>query len=259
MSPLKRISAVVITCNEEEKIDRALASLRDVVDEIVVVDSGSQDRTVEISRRFTDRVVHRPWQGSRLQKQFATDQASCEWVLSVDADEVVSPELGEEISQWRTEPTDCDGYWIPRMTFFLGRWIEHTDWYPDWQLRLFRKTAGAWEGGRVHESFRLQGHAGRLRGHLHHYTYTSVSEYLWQLDRFSGLAAADLFDRGERAVFVRLLIAPPLVFLRNYVLKRGFLDGTPGLAVSVLSAVSTFFKHLRLWEKQHSGASEAGR
>ncbi|MFB3901954.1 MAG: glycosyltransferase family 2 protein [Acidobacteriota bacterium] len=249
---LNRISAVIICCNEEEKIERALKSVQGVTDETIVVDSGSQDRTIEICRRYTDRVFQRHWEGYRRQKQYATDQARNDWVLSLDADEVVSPELESELGRWRcTAADDWAGYHIPRKTFFMGRWIEHTTWYPDWQLRLFRRSAGQWEGGRVHESFKVSGSIGTFHGHLYHYTYSNLSEFLQQLDRFSSLAAADLFDRGVRANLYHIVANPPLVFLKNYLLRRGFRDGPQGLVVSILSSASTLFKYLKLWELQH--------
>ncbi len=246
---MNAISAVIICYNEEEKIARALSSVLGVADEIVIVDSGSQDQTVEICRKYTDRVFHRPWSGYRTQKQFACDLAHNEWILSLDADEEISSDLRTEISSWKAETSvPFAGYQIPRLSFFLGRWIHHTTWYPDWQLRLFRKSQGAWHGGRLHESFKVQGNTGQLHGHLFHYSYSSVSEFIEQLDRFSGLAAEDLSDRGVEAGLGHLLIDPTLVFLRNYVLRAGFLDGMPGFAISVLASVSTFFKYLKLQE-----------
>ena len=197
---MKKLSGVVVCYNEEEKIDAALGSLEPVSDEIVVVDSFSSDGTEAICRRYTDRFLQRPWSGYRDQKQFATQQASFDWVLSLDADEVLSPELRQAVLLWKSGEDDgIDGYRLCRKTFFLGRWIEHTTWYPDWQMRLFRRSAGRWEGGRVHESFRVNGATGRLSGDLHHHTYASLSEYLQQLERFTNLAAADYFDAGVRA------------------------------------------------------------
>ncbi|MEE8349859.1 MAG: glycosyltransferase family 2 protein [Acidobacteriota bacterium] len=247
---MKKISAVLITYNEEGKILRALKSLEAVSDEIIVVDSYSSDGTVEICRQFTDQVLLRAWDGYRRQKQFATDQAKHDWVLSLDGDEMLSPQLAEELLEWKTTGSDCRGYYLPRKTFFMGRWIEHTTWFPDWQLRLFEKTSGCWQGGRVHESFKVTGLTGRFRGQIHHHTYASFSEYLEQLERFSSLAAQDQFDSGARAHWGHVLLYPPAIFLKNYLLRRGFLDGLPGLAVSLLAAVSTLFKYLKLWELQ---------
>ncbi len=254
---MNKVSAVLISFNEEEKIEGALRSLKGVSDEIIVVDSFSTDATEEICRQYVDQFLQRPWEGYRSQKQFATQQANHEWVLSLDSDEVLSPELQEEISRLKEEAVDdVNGYWLPRKTYFLGRWIEHTTWYPDWQLRLFRRSTGQWKGGRVHESFRVTGRTARLQGELYHFTYTSLKEYLVQLERFSSLSAADYYDRGLRARPPHLLFHPPLVFFKNYFLRLGFLDGVPGLAASGLSATSTFFKYLKLWELQLERRSE---
>lgn len=247
---MTKISAVLITYNEEEKVRRALRSLESVADEIVVVDSYSSDGTVETCRHYTDRVLLKSWEGYCQQKQFATDQASHDWILSLDGDEMLSPQLAQEILEWKGQGSSRKGYYLPRKTFFMGRWIEHTTWYPDWQLRLFEKTSGRWEGGRVHESVRVTGPTGRFKGQIYHHTYASFSEYLEQLERFSSLAAQDYFDGGKRADWTHLLMHPPVIFLKNYLFRRGFLDGIPGLAVSFLAAVSSLFKYLKLWEIQ---------
>ena len=247
---MKKISAVLITYNEEEKIQRALKSLEPVSDEIIVVDSYSSDGTVETCRHYTDRVLLKDWEGYRKQKQFATDQANHDWILSLDGDEMLSPQLTQELLEWKRKEGSCKGYCFPRKTFFMGRWIEHTTWYPDWQLRLFERPSGRWEGGRVHESVKVTGPTGKFKGHIYHHTYASFSEYLEQLERFSSLAAQDQFERGDRAGWTHLLLHPPVIFLKNYLFRRGFLDGMPGLAVSFLAAVSTLFKYLKLWEIQ---------
>ncbi len=250
---MREISATLISYNEEAKIERALASLAGIVDEIVVVDSFSTDSTVEICRRYTDRVIQRAWTGYRDQKQFAVERATHDWILSVDADEVVSEDLRDELKRWRTgSGADAAGYRIRRRTFFLGRWIDHTSWAADWQVRLFDRGAARWEGRRVHESVQVRGRVGRLDGVLEHYTYASVSEYLVQLENFSRLAAADALERGRRSSWSRMLLLPPIEFLRNFLLQRGFLDGVPGLAASTLSAVSVYFKYLALWELQEN-------
>lgn len=255
---MKKISAVLISFNEEEKIEGALSSLREIADEIIVVDSHSTDRTAEICGRFTDRFIRRDWPGYREQKQYATEQARHPWVLSLDCDEKLSSQLQRELKDWKSRPEGRErGYQVPRMTRFMGRWIRHTSWYPDYQMRLFRSDSGGWQGGRVHESFRLQQGlpSGRLQGHILHYTYSDLSEYLAQLDRFSSLAAADYRERGKRVGGLRLVLTPPLVFIKNYLLKLGFLDGRAGLAVSLISAVSVLFKHLKLWELQRRESS----
>lgn len=255
---MKKISAVLITFNEEARVGRALESLADVSDDIVVVDSFSRDRTLHICSAFTSKIIQRQWNGYRDQKEFATQQAQNDWVLSLDADEELSPELRREILEFKRDGGDgIDGFYLPRRTFFLGRWIDHTTWYPDWQMRLFRRSCGGWAGGSVHEAFQLKGRSGRFRGHLQHYSYESLSEYLQKLDEFSSLAARDRMRAGERTRFTRFLLYPPAAFLKNYALRRGFLDGFPGFAVSALAAVSALFKELKLWELQHHDQRES--
>ncbi len=254
---MKQLSAVIISYNEEEKIETMLRSVKPVADEIVVMDAFSSDATPEICRRYTDRFLQRTWQGYRNQKQCVTEQASHDWVLSLDSDEAVSPELGKELLSWKQKNENGHrGYYLPRKTLFLGRWIQHTTWYPDWQLRLFRRSCGRWEGGRIHESFRVLGPTGRFQSHLYHYSYATLSEYLHQLETFSSLAAADYLDQGVKARWAHLLLHPPAVWGKNYLLRLGFLDGVPGLAVSTLSAISTFFKFLTLWELERRRTKE---
>ena len=249
---MKKLSGVLISWNEEAKIGAALQSLKEVCDEIVVVDSFSRDRTEEICRAFTDRFYQRKWEGYVKQKQAAVDLARNDWILSLDADEKLSPELSTEISCWKQEDSsEAVGFRIPRLTYFLGRFIYHTTWHPDYQIRLFRRSKRSWEGGRLHESFHPDGPVLKLKNPILHFTYASVSEYLVQLERFSTLAAADYHERGRQAGIARILFYPPLVFLKNYLVKKGFLDGIPGVAVSFLSAASTFFNYLKLWELQH--------
>lgn len=257
---MKKLSVTLITFNEAEKIGRALSSVAELADEIIVVDSFSTDDTQWICRDFTSQFLQTRWRGYRDQKQFALEQAGHEWVLSLDADEALSPELLEEIQRWKAETDDgVDGYYLPRLNYFMGRWIRHTTWYPDWQLRLFRRARGRWQGGRVHESVRVEGRTTRFRYPIQHYSYRDVSEYLMQLENFSSLAAADYFDSGRRCGPFELMVQPVAEFLKNYLLRRGFQDGIPGLAVSVLASTSVFFKFLKLWELQRAPRqSDAG-
>jgi len=253
---MKKISAVLITYNEEEKIERALKSLEKVSDEILVVDSYSTDSTPEICRQYATRLIQRSWQGYRIQKQFATEQAQYSWILNLDADEMLSPELAQEILTWKNLPSLHQGYFFPRKTFFMGRWISHTTWYPDWQLRLFKRNYGCWKGGRVHEFFQVAGSTAKFNGRIYHHTYSSSSEYLQQLDNFSALAARDYLDHGKKTSWYHFCLYPPAVFLKNYVIKLGFLDGIPGLFVSILAAISTLFKYWKLWELQSQTKSK---
>jgi len=243
------ISATLITYNEEQNIAGALESLS-WVDEIVVVDSGSSDTTLEICRRYTEKIYHRDWTGYVDQKNFAVEKALHDWIFSLDADERVSPELRSEIQALSTGDILCHGYRIPRVAFFMGRWIKHGNWYPDYQLRLFDRRHARWEGGRVHESVKIREKPESLTGEIHHFTYRSLTEYLRRLESYSNLAALDYLDKGKRATSFNLVAKPFAAFVSSYLLKRGFLDGTPGLTVAVLGSISAFFKHAKLYELQ---------
>ncbi|NWG13947.1 MAG: glycosyltransferase family 2 protein [Acidobacteria bacterium] len=241
----------MITRNEAANIAEALESLA-WADEIVVVYSGSTDTTLEICRRHTDRILHRDWTGFVDQKNYAVQQAAFDWIFSLDADERVSPPLRQEIEELRSSNPAHHGYRIPRVASFMGRWIRHGDWYPDFQLRLFDRRHGRWQGGRVHESVGIDGEPGYLKGKIHHFTYRSLSDYLRRLETYSSLAAADYSERGKRSTPARMLLNPTVTFLKAYFLKRGFLDGAPGLIVAVMGAVSVFFKYAKLYELQSS-------
>lgn len=251
------MSATLIVLNEADRVGAALESLR-WADEIVVVDAGSSDNTIEVCRRYTDKIFVREWTGYVDQKNFAAEKASYDWIFSLDADERVSAALREEIEHWRRSEADCDGYAMPRKTFLFGRWIKHTSWYPDYQLRLYNRKKGRWQGGRVHESVAVSGRVGRFSGEILHYTYRNFSDYLRRLDRYSQLAAEDYYERGGRPNLAAIVFAPPLAFLKNYLLKRGFLDGYQGFIVSAFAATSVLFKQFKLWELYRSRSAERG-
>ncbi len=244
---MQPISATLITYNEEHNIAEALQSLA-WADEIVVVDSGSSDATLEICRKFTDRVFHRDWTGYVDQKNFAAEQASHDWIFSLDADERSSPELGIEIQELASKGFHKPGYRIPRTAYFMGRWIRHGDWYPDYQLRLFDRKRGKWEGGRVHESVKTSEKPDFLRGEIYHFTYRSLSDYLKRLEIYSNLAAFDYMQQGNSATLFKLICNPAAAFIKGYLVKRGFLDGTTGFAIAVMGAVSVFFKYAKIYE-----------
>jgi glycosyltransferase involved in cell wall biosynthesis len=249
------ISAVIITRNESANIEDALRSVSGWADEIVVVDSGSTDDTLEICRRYTDKIFCREWTGFVDQKNFAADRAANDWVFSIDADERPSPELVAEIQSLRSAGFARPGYRMPRVTFFMGRWIRHGDWYPDFQLRLFDRRRGRWQGRRVHESFKLDGgEPASLKGELHHYTYRTLSDYLKRLESYTTLAAADYRERGKRSSGAKLLLDPFATFAKAYLLKRGFLDGVPGLMAAVMGSISVYFKYAKLYELQNRQA-----
>jgi glycosyltransferase involved in cell wall biosynthesis len=252
--PMQPISATVITYNEEHNIREALQSIS-WVNEIIVVDSGSSDDTVAICRGFTDKIFHREWTGYVDQKNYAVDRAGNDWILSLDADERSSPELCGEVRELARAGFRCPGYRIPRVTFFMGRWIRHGDWYPDYQLRLFDRRHGKWEGGRVHESVKMKESPSFLKGEIQHFTYRNFSDYLRRLELYSNLAALDYCQRGKSATALSLLGNPIGAFVKSYLVKRGFLDGTPGFAVAAMGAVSVFFKYAKLYELQGKSGS----
>ncbi len=243
------ISATLITFNEEINIGEALQSVA-WADEIVVVDGGSTDGTLDICRKHGARIFHRDWTGYVDQKSFAVERALHDWIFSLDADERPSAVLRDEIKILRREGFAHAGYKIPRVAFFMGRWIRHGDWYPDHQLRLFDRNRGRWQGGRVHESVRTEGVPGYLKGEILHFTYRSLSDYLRRLETYSALAAADYSQKGKTSGGTTLLANPFITFAKAYLLKRGFLDGVPGLMVAIMGAVSVYFKYAKLYELQ---------
>jgi glycosyltransferase involved in cell wall biosynthesis len=224
-------------------------------DEIVVVDSGSTDGTPEIALRKGARVSTRTWTGYVDQKNHAASLASHDWIFSLDADERVTPELAAEMrGLLATEPARR-GFRVPRVTFYLGRWIRTTDFYPDYQARLYDRRAGRWQGALVHESVRVDGEVGYLRGELQHYSFRDLSDHVSRVNHYSTLAARQMHAAGRRAGTADLLIHPPAAFLRNYVLRRGFIDGSAGLVISAINAWSVFLKFAKLWDLERCSRS----
>ncbi len=247
--PLVKLTVTVITKNESAHIAAALDSVS-WADETIVVDSGSTDSTVTIARARATRVDVREWPGYGAQKDYAAGLASNDWILSLDADERVTPELAAEIRTLLQHEPTARGYRIPRVTRYLGRWIHSTDWYPDYQLRLYDRRAGRWNSRPVHESIDLQGSPGRLRHPLQHYAYRNISHHLATIDRYTTLAADRWHVEGRRTNLLEACVHADLAFLRNYVLRRGILDGGAGLLVSMLNSYYVFLKFAKLWELQ---------
>jgi glycosyltransferase involved in cell wall biosynthesis len=240
------LSVTVITRDEEARIEGCLESVA-WADEIVVVDAESTDRTVEIARRFTPRVVVRPWPGFAVQKAFALGLATQPWVLSLDADEQVTPELRAEISSVLERDGPLDGYHVPRRNFFLGRWIRHGTWYPDHQLRLFRRDRATFPAVNVHESASVDGRLGHLRGALLHRSYEGIADFVDRANRYSTLAARDLASRGARPSAAAMILDPLGRFASMYLWHRGFLDGRRGLVLAVLYSYYVFLRAAKAW------------
>jgi glycosyltransferase involved in cell wall biosynthesis len=243
-----RLSVVVVTRNEEDRLRAALESVA-WADEIVVVDAESDDKTVTIAREFTDHVVVRPWPGYAAQKNVAIDLATGDWVLSLDADEIVSTELTAEIRRVLAADGPADGYAVPRRNIFWGRWVRHGGLYPDWQLRLFRCGRGRFVERAVHESVRVDGRVERLAGHLEHRSYRDVGDFLARADRYAALAAADAVAQGRRAGAREFVLRPLGRFLSMYVLGRGFLDGWRGFLLASLYAYYVLIRAVKIWER----------
>jgi len=243
----EKVSVVIITKNEEAEIEACLESVS-WADEIVVVDSHSTDRTVEIARRFTSRVETHDFVGFTEQKQMVTDLAEGPWILNLDADERITPELREEIESIVVAKRPEAGYRIPRLTWYVGKFVRHGMWYPDHKLRLFRKSAGRWVGGFVHESVHVDGEVGTLRHPILHYSFRTLDDHRATIDRFTRLGAQDLAAAGRGGAFIHLLVHPPATFIKSYLLRLGFLDGWRGLIIALYSARHSYLKYSRARE-----------
>jgi glycosyltransferase involved in cell wall biosynthesis len=237
-----KISATIITFNEERNIARVIESLR-CCDEILVLDSGSNDRTVEIATKLGARVVEASWHGYAAQKNIAAELAANDWILSLDADESLSEALEAEIWQIKKSGPKFDGYTVPRLAQYLGRWILHSGWHPDRKVRLFDRRKARWVGNFVHESVTVDGQVGALKSNLLHFTCNSLSEHLRSMDRYTTLAAQEIVARQQNISLALLLFDPPWTFFRTYVMKCGFLDGAEGLAIAYMAAFYNFVKY----------------
>jgi glycosyltransferase involved in cell wall biosynthesis len=251
---MSKISAIVITYNEEKNIQRCLESIN-WADEIVMVDSFSQDRTKEIASSFTDKILDLEWQGFGKQKEFARQKASYDWVMSIDADEVISEKLKEEIKSIINKDDSPDGYYIPRLSNFLGKWIKHSGWYPDYVLRLFRKDKARFNESPVHEKLVLDGKAGFLKSEILHYTDPDISHYLSKMDRYTTLSSEKLLTEGKSFTLFDLLFRPIAVFFKMYLFKAGFLDGWQGFVLACFSFFHVFTKYAKLWHLRGSHLS----
>jgi glycosyltransferase involved in cell wall biosynthesis len=239
-----KISATIITYNEERKIARAIESLR-CADEILVVDSGSNDRTVELAEKHGAQVIDSPWPGYAKQKNLAAEKASHDWILSIDADESLSEALEGELWQLKKNGPQFDAYTMPRMAQYLGRWIRHSGWYPDRKVRLYHREKATWVGDYVHESVKVSGRVGHLESNLLHFTCDSLSEHIKTMDRYTTLAAEQLVAQKEAVTWSRLVFEPPWTFFRSYVLQLGYLDGMEGLAIANMAALYNFLKYAK--------------
>lgn len=242
------VSVAIVTKDEEQNIEDALKSVADA-QEIIVVDSFSSDRTVEICRKYTGKIYQHEWQGFARQKQKSVDYAVGQWVLVLDADERVTPDLKAEMME-KIADTDCSGFYIPRENYFIGKWIKHGGWWPDRTLRLFRKDRGHFEIREVHEKVVVDGRTGCLKNPLKHFTYRSISEFIRRNDTYSSLAAREMMKNSCKAGVFTLAVKPFSTFLKMYFVRLGFLDGMHGLILASLYSYYTFLKYAKTWEGQ---------
>ncbi|HLJ77937.1 MAG TPA: glycosyltransferase family 2 protein [Acidobacteriaceae bacterium] len=253
---IRTVSVALITKNEEANLRRTLESVR-WASEIVVVDSGSTDRTAEIARECGAKFLVEPWRGFGAQKNFAIAHCTGEWVLSLDADEEVSPELAQEIQTLLAGKPDRDGYFLPRRNSFLGRWIRHGGYWPDPKLRLFRRGAAQFEERAVHETVQCSGATGRLRGHLLHHAYPTLESYIEHMNRYSTLGAGQALGRGKSSrgplpFLWNVVLNPAATFVYNYILRGGFLDGREGLLLHLYHSTYVSWKYAKAWEQGRS-------
>lgn len=256
-APTTPASACIIACNEERNIRRCLESVAWVDDRLVVIDERSSDGTEEIARRLGARVVRHAYLGNVEQKNVALAHAKYDWVISLDADEALLPELAAAVrATLGQERAAADGFYVNRVTYHLGRWIRHGDFFPDWQLRVFRRSRGRWEGVNPHGRVVLDGRSERLAGELAHWSYRDLADQVERIQEFSRIQAAALHAMGRRARVRDLWLRPPARFLRAYLLKQGFRDGVPGLVIATATAFHVFLKYAKLWELDRSGSGE---
>jgi glycosyltransferase involved in cell wall biosynthesis len=239
-----KITATIITLNEERNIARAIESLR-CCDEILILDSGSTDRTLQLAENLGARVFEAGWRGYAGQKNWAAEQASNDWILSIDADEALSEALEAEIWNLKKSGTRYDGYTMPRLARYLGRWILHSGWYPDRKIRLYDRTKGQWVGDFVHESVHVEGRVGQLDSNILHFTCESLSEHVKTMERYTTLAAQEIAARQIQVPLWRVVMDPQWTFFKSYLLQRGFLDGREGLTIAYMAAFYTFLKYAK--------------
>lgn len=242
------ISVVLITYNEADRLEAALKSVEGIADEIVIVDRHSTDETARISQKYTDCFFLREWTNYADQKNYANSRASFPWILSLDADERLSPALRQEILDMKRDDPAASAFSMPRQAYYLGRWIRHSGWFPDRKIRLFQKEMAHWEGEFVHESLEVEGEVQRLKGVLQHFTYRDLSDQIRCIDTYAGLGAQRLYSEQKKCRWYHLAVLPFFGFLRTYVWKAGFLDGLAGFIISVMQGYGIFLRYAKLCE-----------
>lgn len=242
------ISVYVLTYNSMRTIEKCLRSLW-WAEELVIVDSFSTDGTLDICKRYTEKIYQAPWKGFKTQYQYAADLTTKEWIMVVDSDEEIPSNLVEEIRrELAIGKEKIDGFYINRKTYYLGKWINYGGWYPDGKIRLYRKSKGRWEGDDPHPTVVVKGRVKILRNHYLHYTYKDISDHIQTIDRYTKMAAQAMLKKGKRFSVLNLLFNPLFRFIKEYIIKQGFRDGIPGLIIIVSTMFYVFMKYAKLWE-----------
>ena len=254
---MNKVSAVIICTNEESNIADCIKSIL-WADEIVIIDGGSEDKTIEIAKIYTDKIFVNIWKGFAVQRDFSLTKVNYDWVFSLDADERCSKELEAEIKGILAKDNiNNNGYKIPRKNFFLNKWIKHSGWYPGYQLRLFKKDCADVSDRLVHEKFIVKGNVGVLKNDILHYTVRSISEFMDKVNKFSSLSAKEKVNR-KNVTLLDLIIRPPLSFIREYIFRKGFLDGVHGLMVALFNSITNMLTFMKTWELQNNDKSKSG-
>jgi glycosyltransferase involved in cell wall biosynthesis len=255
---MNRLSVVILARNEERNIEECIRTV-EWADEIIVVDAESSDRTVALAKKWTGKVYEKKWLGFGPLKNFGIEKTTGDWILSLDADERVTEDLKKEIQKvvFQNNATPVQGYYFPRLAFFLGRPIRTGGWYPGYVLRLFQRGKGKFNQALVHEALEVDGEVGYLKSDLLHFSYLLLHQYLEKFQQYTSLAAQELNKKGKSFKLRYLFLRPPYFFFRMYVLKRGFLDGAHGFILATLSAFSVFVKYAKLWEIEKLQSSQS--
>lgn len=242
---MEKLSVVIITYNEEKNIERCLLSVKDFSSEIVVVDSFSTDETVSICKKYGVKLISREFIGYGDQKNYGNNAASSDWIFSIDADEEVSPDLKKSIQDIMKSP-GSSAYEVSRFTNYCGKWVKHTDWYPDRKVRLFNRNNWKWNDARVHEELEGQEKIIRLDGNLNHYTFYTIQEHIAQLNKFTTLAAEEKFNKGKKGRLAKIIFSPMVKFMKSYIFRLGILDGFTGFTIARISAFATYLTYAKL-------------
>jgi len=256
--PREKISAFIVCYNEEDHIEACIRSV-DFCDEVIVIDSFSQDKTVELARNLGAVIYQRKWSGYIDQKAFGLSKTTNEWIIHLDTDERVSEELKKSVLQVleaehqpKSENEDTiNGYYINRVVFHLGKWWRHGGWYPEWRLRFFRKSKTTWGGTEPHDKPIVQGKTAKLSGEILHYSYDNIDEQFERITKYSTISAKEEFNKGAHSSVFSIVVKPIVRFIRFYFIKKGYKEGVPGLIVAIAESYSAYMKYAKLWEMEH--------